>query len=91
MELQDLKQFELNRFVSLLRANGYSVVTSAFENQNVVVTLEKVIPGSDQTLKNIEAQRVALMVGSLGWSQTRVDYVENKIVTTFLKEVKGEV
>ena len=39
----DMKQFELDRIVTMLRSFGWSVVSSAFQDNKVVVTFEKII------------------------------------------------
>lgn len=39
----DIKQFELDRIVNMLRAFGWSVVSSSFTDNKVVVTFEKII------------------------------------------------
>jgi len=39
----DLKQFELDRIVNMLKAFGWSVVATRFEDQKVIVTFEKIV------------------------------------------------
>ena len=91
MELRDLKQFELDRVVALFRAMGYSVVTSEFKDEKIVVSFEKVITGVASDIKIRESYRVTTMVQSLGWSPVKSEFPENKIVVTYEKVVKGEV
>jgi len=39
----DVKQFELDRIVNMLKSFGWTVVSSSFQENKVVVTFEKVI------------------------------------------------
>jgi len=39
----DMKQFELDRIVTMLKSFGWSVVSSSFQENKVVVTFEKII------------------------------------------------
>ena len=39
----DMKQFELDRIVNMLKSFGWSVVSSSFQENKVVVTFEKII------------------------------------------------
>jgi len=39
----DVKQFELDRIVNMLKSFGWSVVKSEFLGDKVVVTMEKVV------------------------------------------------
>ena len=39
----DMKQFELDRIVTMLRSFGWSVVSSSFEGNKVVATFEKIV------------------------------------------------
>lgn len=39
----DFKQFELDRVVNLLKAFGWSVVSSSFQDDKVIVQFEKVV------------------------------------------------
>lgn len=39
----DLKQLELDRIVTMLRSFGWSVVSTSFQDNKVVVTFEKVV------------------------------------------------
>ena len=39
----DLKQYELDRIVTMLRSFGWSVVKSEFQDTKVVVTFEKIV------------------------------------------------
>lgn len=39
----DLKQFELDRVVNMLRSFGWAVVSSSFEGNKVKVTFEKTV------------------------------------------------
>jgi len=39
----DLKQFELDRIVNMLRSFGWAVVSSRFEGEKVIVTFEKTV------------------------------------------------
>jgi hypothetical protein len=39
----DMKQFELDRIVNMLKSFGWSVVSSSFNENKVVVTFEKIV------------------------------------------------
>ena len=39
----DMKQFELDRIVTMLKSFGWSVVSSSFQDNKVSVTFEKVV------------------------------------------------
>lgn len=39
----DMKQFELDRITTMLKSFGWSVVTSTFNENKVIVTFEKII------------------------------------------------
>lgn len=39
----DMKQFELDRIVTMLKSFGWSVISSSFQDQKIVVTFEKVV------------------------------------------------
>lgn len=39
----DMKQFELDRIVNMLKSFSWSVVSSSFQENKVVVTFEKII------------------------------------------------
>jgi len=41
----DLKQFELDRIVNMLKSFGWSVVKSEFADNKVIVTFEKIVTG----------------------------------------------
>ena len=47
----DIKQFELDRVVNMLRAFGWTVVRSEFQGDKIVISMEKIVtpevsPGS---------------------------------------------
>ena len=39
----DLKQYELDRIVNMLKSFGWAVVSSSFQDTKVIVTFEKVV------------------------------------------------
>jgi len=39
----DVKQFELDRIVTMLKSFGWSIVSSSFQDNKVIVTFEKII------------------------------------------------
>ena len=39
----DMKQFELDRITTMLKSFGWSVVSSSFNENKVVVTFEKIV------------------------------------------------
>jgi hypothetical protein len=39
----DMKQFELDRIVNMLKSFGWTVVSSNFSDNKVVVTFEKIV------------------------------------------------
>lgn len=39
----DLKQFELDRIVNMLKSFGWQVTSSSFQGEKVIVTLEKTV------------------------------------------------
>jgi hypothetical protein len=87
----DLKQFELNRIVNMLKSMEWTVVSSGFQGHKVVATFEKTAPGMNVDLKKIEADRITTMLKSFTWDVVGAEYPENKIVLKFEKVVKGEV
>ena len=91
MELRDLKQFELDRVANLFRSMGYTVVSSEFKEEKIVVSFEKVFPGPGLDIRKSESDRTTIMLRSLGWAPIRSEYPGTKLVVVFEKEVKGEV
>lgn len=86
----DLKQFELNRITNMLKSMGWSIVSSGFQGEKVVVSFEKTAPGMNADLKKVEADRITTMLKSFTWDVVGAEYPENKIVLKFEKIVKGE-
>jgi hypothetical protein len=39
----DIKQFELDRIINMLRSFGWSVVESRFEGDKIIVRMEKIV------------------------------------------------
>lgn len=87
----DLKQFELNRIVNMLKSMDWTIVSSGFQGDKVVVTFEKTVTGMYPELKKVEGDRITNMLKSFTWAVVGAEYPENKIVLKFEKVVKGEV
>jgi hypothetical protein len=87
----DLKQFELNRIVSLLKSMGWSVTSSGFEDSKVVASFEKPATGMSTDLRKIEGDRITNMLKSFDWAAVTAEYPPDKILLRFEKVVKGEV
>lgn len=87
----DLKQFELNRIVNMLKSMEWTVVSSGFQGDKVAVSFEKTVPGMVADIKKVEADRITNMLKSFSWDAVGAEYPENKIVLKFEKTVKGEV
>jgi len=87
----DLKQFELNRIVSLLKSMGWSITSSGFEDSKVVASFEKTATGMTTDLRKIEGDRITTMLKSYDWAAVSAEYPADKIVLRFEKVVKGEV
>lgn len=39
----DVKQFELDRMINMMRSFGWTVVKSEFQDQRIIVQMEKVV------------------------------------------------
>ena len=39
----DMKQFELDRVVNMLRAFGWSVVKTEFQGDKIIISMEKIV------------------------------------------------
>jgi len=87
----DLKQFELNRIVNLLKSMGWAVTSSGFEDSKVVVSFEKTATGMTTDLRKIEGDRITNMLKSFDWAAVTAEYPADKIVLRFEKVIKGEV
>ena len=87
----DLKQFELDRIVNLLKSMGWSVTGSGFEDSKVVASFEKTVSGMSGDIKKIEGDRISNMLKSFQWVAVAAEYPADKIILRFEKVVKGEV
>ncbi len=88
--MPDMKQFELNKVITMLRSFGWETVGSRFEEDKVFVDFDKKVPGAPQTTKEYEDSRITNMMRSMGWNKLGSQMAGDLIHTTWMKVVKSE-
>lgn len=87
----DVKQFELDRIVNMLKSFTWSVVSSKIEGDKVVVQFQKAMPGSTSSAQKFETDRITNMLGSFGWQVVSSEYPGDKVISQYQKVIKSEV
>jgi hypothetical protein len=81
----DMKQFELDRITTMLKAFGWQVVGSRFEGDKVHVDFEMIVPKTSTITKEGELSRLQNMLKSFSWVALSSKYDGDKVHAEFEK------
>lgn len=86
----DVKQFELDRIVNMLKSFTWTVVSSRIEGDKVIAQFQKVMPGAAADIKKFESDRITNMLSSFGWQVVSSEYPGDKVISQYSKVIKSE-
>jgi len=87
----DIKQFELDRMVTLLKSFDWGLVSSEFVNDRVQAKFQKTMTGKTQAMMNFELERVGNMLRAGGWSMVSSGFGAEAVNAIFEKVITGTV
>ena len=87
----DVKQYELNRIVEMIKNRQYQITSSSIKDDMVIVTAEKTFTPELATTKDLEATWITNFLKSFGWALESTSFSDNKLVIKFTKIVKAVV
>jgi hypothetical protein len=87
----DVKQYELNRIVDMIKNRQYQITSSSIKDDMVIVTAEKTFTPELAATKELEGTWITNFLKSFGWAIQATYFRDNKMVIEFNKEVKAVV
>ena len=84
----DPKQIELNRIRDMIILRGYTITSSSFQDDRIVVKSEKVITPEMATTKDLESTWITNFLKQFGWAVTSSQVGTDRIVISFEKVIK---
>jgi len=86
----DMRQFELERVINLLKTFQWTVRTNRFDGDKVVVAFERMAPGATSAVQQQWLAQIQNMLVSLGWQLVSSSFPGDRISAEFTKTVKSE-
>lgn len=84
----DMKQFELDRIVSMVKTKGYTITSSALQADMMVVQAEKSFSAEQATTKDLEVSWITNFLKSFGWVVDSTSFPPGKVAVQFSKNFK---
>lgn len=84
----DPKQIELNRIRDMIILRGYTITSSSFSDNRVIVKSEKVITPEMVTTKDLESTWITNFLKQFEWAVTSTQVGTDRIVVNFEKVIK---
>jgi len=89
--VMDVKQYELNRIVDMIKNRQYQITSSSIKDDKVIVQAEKTFGPEVATTKELESTWITNFLKSFGWVVDSTSFALDKMLVQFSKEVKAVV